>query len=105
MKRFWLSVAVAGLFVANIASSQQRSMPHGFSKPQFSIPGLPQKRPESSENLFRMPSLTPIPNIDYKIQRMVVDESIDYKILDAAPRKVTADELRQRTRPPLFKFP
>ena len=55
-----------------------------------------------------MPSFTPDPNIDYKIQRMAVDNSIDYKILDAGPHKPVPDDLRPNRRiirPFNFRFP
>jgi len=108
MKRFWFAVAAASFLFATVASSQQQIIPRVFGKPQFSIPVPPQKPLESSENTFRTPSLTPSPDIDYKIQRMAIDESIDYKILDLAPRihvSLESKNDRQQIRPPLFKYP
>ena len=55
-----------------------------------------------------MPSFTPDPNIDYKIQRMVVDDSIDYKILNAGPHKPIPDDLKPKRRiirPFNFRYP
>jgi len=64
-----------------------------LKKIQFRKYLIPKKR-----SLSKTPSFTPNPNIDYKIQRMVVDDSFDYKILDAGPHVRVPDDLLPRKR-------
>ena len=103
MKRFWFAVTIVLVFFSNTFSYAQR-IERQEIKPKIIIPGPSVTQPKS----VRMPSFIPRPDIDYKIQRLVVGESIDYKIIDLAPRRDSKFVIKQDMRkihPPLFKYP
>ena len=67
--------------------------PRGVSNKRNDMVLMPT-RPKPFDNT--MPSLTPNPNIDYKILRVQVSESFDYKIHDASPRPRVPDDITSR---------
>ena len=103
MKRFWYTVTIALIFIFPTLLYAQKNERQEI-KPKIIIPGPSVTQPKS----VRMPSFIPRPDIDYKIQRLAVDESIDYKIIDLAPRrdsKIVKKQNMPKIRPPLFKYP
>ena len=110
MNRFIVVVliAVTGLLVIGGLLFAERNP--AKQKPRDSIVMIePQHKAQNKLKTLRsMPSLTPDPKIDYKIQRMVIDDSIDYKIRKIGSRKPLPDDLKTKRRifrPFDFRFP
>ena len=103
-----LIIAVTGLLVIVGLLFADRN-PAGQKSPNAVVKILPfPAAPKKMKAQRTMPSITPDPKIDYKIQRMAVDNSIDYKIIDVGPHEPLPDDLkpkRQIIRPFNFRFP